>query len=162
MVLYYVKHGVACGAGTANPFEVLPVFSGVRVARSLVFCVMFCRSLVVTTNENILNWCYKTINHFFDWTCKRQWFLCQHYKEVKKSLKIPDSCKSKDRQHNGQRKKKKTPQWIQFYNGIHIDTCMSLCMVLYYVKHGVACGAGTTNPSGVLPVFSGVRVARSE
>ena len=55
----------------------------------------------------------------------------------------------------------RSSQWIQFYNGIHIDTCMSLCMVLHYVKHDVACGAGTANSSGVLPVFTGVRVARS-
>jgi hypothetical protein len=31
--------------GTAYPSEALPVFSGVRVARSVVFCVVFCRSL---------------------------------------------------------------------------------------------------------------------
>ena len=41
---------VTCGAGTASHSEhpsSPPVISGVRVARSLVFCVMFCRSLFV-------------------------------------------------------------------------------------------------------------------
>ena len=38
--------GVTCVAGTATLPE-HSVFSGVRVARSLVFCVMFCRSLLV-------------------------------------------------------------------------------------------------------------------
>ena len=38
--------GVTCGAGTANP-DFTPVLRGVRVARSLVFCVLFCRSLLV-------------------------------------------------------------------------------------------------------------------
>ena len=33
--------GVTCGAGTANPSGA-PVLNGVRVAQSLVFCVMFC------------------------------------------------------------------------------------------------------------------------
>jgi hypothetical protein len=33
--------GVTCGAGTANP-DFTPVLRGVRVARSLVFCVLFC------------------------------------------------------------------------------------------------------------------------
>jgi hypothetical protein len=40
--------GATCGAETAytfGAFEFTPVFSGVRVARSLVFCVMFYRSL---------------------------------------------------------------------------------------------------------------------
>jgi hypothetical protein len=38
------------GAGTAYPSrtpEIIPGFCGVRVARSLVFCVVFCRSLFV-------------------------------------------------------------------------------------------------------------------
>jgi hypothetical protein len=42
--------GVTCGEGTANPFGApvfIPVFSRVRVAGSLVFCVVFCRSLFV-------------------------------------------------------------------------------------------------------------------
>ena len=39
--------GVTCGSGTANPSVVHPVFSGDRAARSLVFFVMFCRSLFV-------------------------------------------------------------------------------------------------------------------
>ena len=38
--------GVTCGAGTAN-LDFTPVLRGVRVARSLVFCVLFCRSLLV-------------------------------------------------------------------------------------------------------------------
>jgi hypothetical protein len=41
---------ITCGAGTANPSgapEFTPVFSGVRVARSLLFCIMFCRSLFI-------------------------------------------------------------------------------------------------------------------
>jgi hypothetical protein len=41
---------VTCGAGTAIPsgaHEFTPGFSEVRVARSFVFCVMFCRSLFV-------------------------------------------------------------------------------------------------------------------
>jgi len=37
---------VTCGAGTAHPYEA-PVFYWVRVVRSLVFYVMFCRSLFV-------------------------------------------------------------------------------------------------------------------
>ena len=42
--------GVTSGAGTANLPEHLsstPGFSGVRVAQYLVFCVVFCRSLLV-------------------------------------------------------------------------------------------------------------------
>ena len=42
--------GATCGAETANPCEAhefSPVFSGVRVSRSSVFCIMFCRSLFV-------------------------------------------------------------------------------------------------------------------
>jgi len=41
---------VTCGAKTANPSgvpEFTPGYSGVRVVRCLVFCVMFCRSLFV-------------------------------------------------------------------------------------------------------------------
>jgi hypothetical protein len=34
---------LTCGAEIVNPFT--PGFSAIRVARSLVFCVMFCRSL---------------------------------------------------------------------------------------------------------------------
>ena len=43
--------GATCGTGVATLSEhlsSLSVFSGVRVARSLVFCVVFCRSLFVT------------------------------------------------------------------------------------------------------------------
>jgi hypothetical protein len=42
--------GNTCEAGTADPsgaHEFTPVCSGVRVARYLVFCVKFCRSLFV-------------------------------------------------------------------------------------------------------------------
>jgi hypothetical protein len=42
--------GATCGAVTANPCEVhefTPTFSGVRVSRSSVFCITFCRSLFV-------------------------------------------------------------------------------------------------------------------
>ena len=42
--------GATCGAETANPCEAhefSPAFSGVRVSRSSVFCLMFCRSLFV-------------------------------------------------------------------------------------------------------------------
>ena len=52
------------GARTAYPSEHLstsPVFSGVRVARPLVFCIMFCRSLFLLLS--IL--AYLTIAHFF-------------------------------------------------------------------------------------------------
>jgi len=38
--------GVTCGTGTAYPsreYEFTPGFRGVRVLRSLVFCVMFCK-----------------------------------------------------------------------------------------------------------------------
>ena len=41
---------VTCEVGTANPPgapEFTAVFNGVRVARSLIFCVMFCRLLFV-------------------------------------------------------------------------------------------------------------------
>jgi len=53
--------GVTCGSGTATPSVVHLVFSGVRAARSLVFCVMFCRSLFgllrfTTYFWNIDNW----------------------------------------------------------------------------------------------------------
>jgi hypothetical protein len=34
-----------CGAGTTYPPGAPPVFSGVLVARALVLCLMFCRSL---------------------------------------------------------------------------------------------------------------------
>ena len=33
--------GATCGVGTAYPSEFTSMFSGARVARSLVFCVMF-------------------------------------------------------------------------------------------------------------------------
>jgi len=52
--------GVICGAGTANPSrepEFTPVFSEVRVARSLVFCVMFCVSLCVLLSFSSLTLC---------------------------------------------------------------------------------------------------------
>ena len=42
--------GVTRGAETAYPFgapEFTPILSGVHVSRSLVFCVVFCRSLFV-------------------------------------------------------------------------------------------------------------------
>jgi hypothetical protein len=42
--------GATCGAGTANSceaHELTPAFSGVRVSRSSVFCIKFCRSLFV-------------------------------------------------------------------------------------------------------------------
>jgi hypothetical protein len=42
--------GVTCGAGTACPSgapEFTAGFSGIRVTRSLILCVMFCRSLLV-------------------------------------------------------------------------------------------------------------------
>jgi len=42
--------GATSGAGIAYPsgaHEFIPVFSGVRVTRSLLFCVIFCRSLFV-------------------------------------------------------------------------------------------------------------------
>jgi hypothetical protein len=42
--------GVTNGAGTVDPSgapEFTPVFSGVCVTRSLVLCVMFCKSLFV-------------------------------------------------------------------------------------------------------------------
>ena len=42
--------GVTCGWGSPYPSgapEFTPAFSGVRVTRSLVFCVVFCRSLFV-------------------------------------------------------------------------------------------------------------------
>ena len=42
--------GATCGAETANPcgaHDFTPAFSGVRVSRSSVFCIMFCRSLFV-------------------------------------------------------------------------------------------------------------------
>jgi len=38
--------GETSGAETADTSEE-PAFSGVRVSRSLVFCAMFCRSLIV-------------------------------------------------------------------------------------------------------------------
>jgi hypothetical protein len=41
------KTGTTCGTGTAYPSGASQMFSGVRVARSLVFCVMFCKSLFV-------------------------------------------------------------------------------------------------------------------
>jgi hypothetical protein len=45
-----ITTGATCGTGTTFPYgspEFNPVISGVRVVRSLVFCVMFCRSLSV-------------------------------------------------------------------------------------------------------------------
>ena len=48
--VYFHMTGVTSGAGTAYPPgtpDFTSCFSGVHVARSLVFCVMFCRSLVV-------------------------------------------------------------------------------------------------------------------
>ena len=42
--------GATCGAETANPcgaHDFTPAFSGVRVSRSSVFCIKFCRSLFV-------------------------------------------------------------------------------------------------------------------
>jgi len=52
--------GVTCGAGTANRSgapEFIPVFNGVRVARSLVFFVMLCRSLFVLLSIFIFSHC---------------------------------------------------------------------------------------------------------
>ena len=46
----YLLFWSTCGAGTTYPsgaHELSPVFNGVHVARTLVFCVMFCRSLFV-------------------------------------------------------------------------------------------------------------------
>ena len=40
--------GVTCGAGTANLYgasDFTPIFSGIRVAQPLVFCIMSCRLL---------------------------------------------------------------------------------------------------------------------
>ena len=48
--------GVTSGAGTAYPSgtpEFTPVFSGVRVPQSLVFSVMFCRSLFVFSGVRV-------------------------------------------------------------------------------------------------------------
>jgi hypothetical protein len=43
------------GAGPANPTSAFPIFSGVLVAPSLVFCVLFCGSLFVLlfTTEDV-------------------------------------------------------------------------------------------------------------
>jgi len=49
--------GVACGAGTSNPSgapKFTPRFSGVHVARSLVFCSVFCRSLLAFFRHDIV------------------------------------------------------------------------------------------------------------
>ena len=43
-----------CGAGTANPSRAPLVFSGVRVVWSLVFCVVFCRSLFVFSGVRVI------------------------------------------------------------------------------------------------------------
>ena len=43
-----------CGAGTANPSRAPLVFSGVRVVWSLVFCVVFCRSLFVFSGVRVV------------------------------------------------------------------------------------------------------------
>jgi hypothetical protein len=48
--VYVITTSITSGAGTANPsgnLSSLLDFSGVRVARCLVFCVMFCRSIFV-------------------------------------------------------------------------------------------------------------------
>ena len=52
--LFYIYNSnttvVTCGAGTTDLSgapEFTPVFSDVRVARSLIFCVLFCRSFFV-------------------------------------------------------------------------------------------------------------------
>ena len=48
--MFYLKYKCESGAGTAYPSRVPnspSVFSLVRVAQSLVFCVVFCRSLFV-------------------------------------------------------------------------------------------------------------------
>jgi len=42
-----ITTGATCGAGTAYPSSSPPVFILVRVTPSLVFCLMFCRSLFV-------------------------------------------------------------------------------------------------------------------
>ena len=44
-----ITTGVTCGAGTVTPgaHEVTPGLSGVRIARSLVFCAIFCRLVPV-------------------------------------------------------------------------------------------------------------------
>ena len=58
--------GVTSGARTAYPSEApefTPGFSGVRVARSLVFCVVFCRSLFVLLSFFFWPLCFLS---FFD------------------------------------------------------------------------------------------------
>ena len=65
MLLNSMRTGVTCGAGTAYPSrapEFTPSFE-VHVARSLVFCVMFCRSLFVLLSYFIWPLCCL----FFDW-----------------------------------------------------------------------------------------------
>jgi cadmium resistance protein CadD (predicted permease) len=53
------------GAGTLYPsgaHEFVPVFRGVRVARSFVFCVVFCRSLFVLFSFDQCIVCASSIN----------------------------------------------------------------------------------------------------
>ena len=52
------KMGTTCGAGTAYPSgapELTLCFSGSRAARSLVFCIIFCRSLFVFLTLHFLS-----------------------------------------------------------------------------------------------------------
>ena len=85
--------GVTSGAGTANPSgepDFTPVFSGVGVTRSLVFCVMFCRSLFVLLSLFI--WSFVVcrilitplISHFIGTTKRRLLLLRTFNKETNK------------------------------------------------------------------------------
>ena len=49
--------GTSCGVGRVyliRTHEFIPVFAGVRVARSLVFCVVYCTSLFVLLHLGIV------------------------------------------------------------------------------------------------------------
>jgi hypothetical protein len=72
------KTGTTCGTGTAYPSGASQMFSGVRVARSLVFCVMFCKSLFVILSFFLLAIVLSVLHRFtaFDYPLRyRQTFL---------------------------------------------------------------------------------------
>ena len=59
--------GAPCGAGTSYPSAAPPVICVVRVVRSLVFCVVFCRLLFVLLSFSLIYgfWLQVSIFKFF-------------------------------------------------------------------------------------------------
>jgi hypothetical protein len=80
--------GVISEAGTAYPSGAAvftPVFSGVRVTRYLVFCVVFCRS-------SFCHFVLSSLSHLGN-------IFKEEFEDTKGAIRFRNS--QKDRQHNG-------------------------------------------------------------